>query len=114
MIDTENGAVLQRTIELCETIVNDPGFSALRKNLDAFTEDAGVQAQYQELSEAGAQLQRKQQMGMPLEDAEIRAFEAKRETFLSSPVAQGYVDAQQAVQKVRDTVSRYVARTFEL
>jgi hypothetical protein len=70
--------------------------------------------QYQELSDRGAMLQHKQQTGTPLEMAEIADFEKRREAFLNSPVAQGFLEAQQAIQTVQESVSQFVAKTFEL
>ena len=112
--NTEISAILEKTKELCQTILDQPDFQTIRRQVDAFTADENVKVQYQELNERGAKLQYQQQMGAPLDMQEITDFEAQREAFLNNPVAQGFIDAQQAIQNVRESVSQYVAKTFEL
>src|SRR6266446_2627868 len=111
---TENSTVLQKTRELCQAILDRPDFPMIRRQVDAFLADESIKTQYQELSDRGAMLQHKQQTGMPLDMAEIADFEKRREAFLGSPVAQGFLAAQQAMQTVQESVSQYVTKTFEL
>ena len=110
----DNAVVLQKTRELCQAILDRPDFSMIRRQVDAFMADASIQTQYQELSERGAMLQHKQQTGTPLDMAEIADFEKRREAFLNSPVAQGFLEAQQAMHSVQESVGQFVAKTFEL
>jgi len=112
--NAEDSRIIQKTRELCQTILDQPDFQTIRQRVDAFLSDDNAKLQYQDLSEKGAMLQNKQQMGAPLEMDEITDFEKRRETFLSNPVAQGFLDAQQAMHNVRESVSQYVAKTFEL
>src|SRR6266581_9308624 len=111
---TDNATVLQKTRELCQAILDQPDVPMIRRQVDAFLADESIKAQYQELSDRGAILQHKQQTGMPLDMAEIADFEKRREAFLGSPVAQGFLEAQQAMQTVQESVSQYVTKTFEL
>jgi len=111
---TENPLIQQKTIELCQAIIEQPDFQTIRRQVDAFLADESIKLQYQELSDRGAMLQHKQQTGMPLDMTEISDFEKRREAFLSSPVAQGFLDAQQAMQQVQESVNQYVTKTFEL
>jgi cell fate (sporulation/competence/biofilm development) regulator YlbF (YheA/YmcA/DUF963 family) len=114
MTDLENGAIALKTRELCQTIVDEPLFRDIRERLDAFMADSDAQAQYQELNELGSRLQQKQQMGVSTEGLEYEQFESKRVAFLNNPVAAGFLDAQESIYKVRETVTRHVMRTFEL
>ena len=111
---TDNTAVLQKTRELCQAILDQPDFPMIRRQVDSFLADESIKGQYQELSDRGAILQHKQQTGVPLDMTEIADFEKRREAFLSSPVAQGFLEAQQAMQTVQESVSQFVAKTFEL
>jgi cell fate (sporulation/competence/biofilm development) regulator YlbF (YheA/YmcA/DUF963 family) len=111
---TEKSVVLQKTRELCQAILEQPDFPMLRRQVDAFLADEGIKVQYQALSDRGAMLQHKQQTGMPLDMVEIADFEKQREAFLNNPVAQGFMEAQQAMQSVQESVSQFVAKTFEL
>jgi len=110
----ENPAILQKTRELCQAIIDQPDFEAIRRQVDAFLADENIKTQYQELSERSALLQHKQQTGMPLDMTEIADFEQRREAFLTSPVAQGFLAAQQAMQQVQESVGQYLAKTYEL
>jgi cell fate (sporulation/competence/biofilm development) regulator YlbF (YheA/YmcA/DUF963 family) len=114
MTTAANGAVLQKTLELCETIATQPDFVALRQHMDAFMADDGLKARYEELAEQSASLQHQQQHGQNLDAQEVSAFEAKRDAFLENPTARGFLNAQQSMRDVRETVTRYVTRTFEL
>lgn len=114
LANLEDGPVTRKTMELCEAIMSQPDFQVLRGQVDAFMADAEVQRQYEELSEQGALLQHKQQMGGMVDAVEINDFEQKREAFLRNPVARGFLDAQQLMHDVRETVARHVAKTFEL
>src|SRR5437867_11516769 len=111
---TDNSTVLQKTRELCQAILDQPDFPMIRRQVDAFLADESMKVQYQELSDRGTLLQHKQQTGMPLDMAEIADFEQRREAFLTHPVAQGFLAAQQAMQNVQESVSQYLAKTFEL
>jgi len=111
---TDNSIVLQKTRELCQAILDQPDFPMIRRQVDAFLADESIKVQYQELSDRGAMLHHKQQTGMPLDMAEIADFEKRREAFLNSPVAQGFLEAQQAMNTVQESVSQIVAKTYAL
>jgi cell fate (sporulation/competence/biofilm development) regulator YlbF (YheA/YmcA/DUF963 family) len=110
----EDPTILQKTRELCQAIIEQPNFEAIRRQVDAFLADEKIRTQYQELSECSALLQHKQQTGMPLDMTEIADFEQRRESFLNNPIAQGFLAAQQAMQHVQESVGQYVAKTYEL
>jgi cell fate (sporulation/competence/biofilm development) regulator YlbF (YheA/YmcA/DUF963 family) len=110
---TEN-AVIEKTRELCETILNQPEYQEIRKHVDAFMNDEQAQAAYQLLSSKGEYLQHKQAQNLPLSSEEIAEYEAHREQFFNNPVAKDFVGAQQSIHKMQETVTQYVAKTFEL
>jgi len=114
MSSIENGVLVQKTRDLCQAIIQQPEFVDIRQRIDAFMADSQAQAQYQELSELGGALRHKQQMGISTEGPDLDQFEQKREAFLNNPVATGFLDAQEHLHQMRETVSRYVTRTFEL
>ncbi len=110
----EESVVVQKTKELCQTILDQPEFQALRQRIDAFMADAPTRGQYDSLMVKGQLLQEKQQAGLPLDGGEITDFENLRETFLKNPIARGFLDAQEDMQKMQQSVSQYVSKTFEL
>jgi cell fate (sporulation/competence/biofilm development) regulator YlbF (YheA/YmcA/DUF963 family) len=111
---TEDTIVLQKTRELCRTIIEQPEFRTIRGNIDAFMADDEAKAQYQTVVEKGEYLQQKQQMGMPLDNNEIAEFEKNREALVNNPVAKAFLDAQNEIHKMQESVGQYVSKTFEL
>jgi len=114
MINGHDTAVMRKTLELCETIVQQPEFQSLRQRIDAFLADEDAKQQYETVVEKSHELQHKQQQAMPLSEAEINEFELNRKALIENPVAKGFLDAQQEMQTVQQTVTRYVAKTFEI
>ena len=113
IVQTE-GIILQKTRELCESIVQQPEFQSIRQQVDSFMADPKAQQMYESLSEKGRHLQHKQQQGLQLAPAEISAFDAEREAFFGNPVAKGFVDAQEVMQHMQEEIQQYVSKTFEL
>ena len=110
----EESPIIQKTWELCQAILDQPDFHALRRQIDTFMTNEDAKAQYQYLSEKGEYLQQKQQIGSPLTPEEIADFERNREVFLNNPVARDFLDAQQSMHKLQESVHQYVTKTFEL
>jgi cell fate (sporulation/competence/biofilm development) regulator YlbF (YheA/YmcA/DUF963 family) len=111
---TEDSVIVRKTLELCQTILDQDEFQSVRKNIDAFMGDATAQSQYQEVVEKGNLLQQKQQSGAPMTGEEISAFEQQRDQLLNNPVAKGFLEAQEAMNKVQSSVNDYLTKTFEL
>jgi len=110
----EETLINRKTRELCQAILDEPSMRAVRERIDAFMADENTRAQYDGLVAKGQALQQKQQMSVPLTGAEISAFEEDREALLKNPVARGFVDAQQEMHEVRESIHRSVNKTFEL
>jgi cell fate (sporulation/competence/biofilm development) regulator YlbF (YheA/YmcA/DUF963 family) len=111
---TEETAIIQQTKELCQTIIDQPEFRQIRMRIDAFMGDDNAKSQYQLVMEKGDELQQKQQMGVPLDNAEIAEFEKNRELLLNNAVAANFLTAQQQMHKIQESVMQYVSKTFEL
>lgn len=111
---TEETAIIQRTKELCQTIIDQPEFRQIRTRIDAFMGDDAAKGQYQLVMEKGDSLQHKQQSGLPLDNDEIAEFEKNRELLLNNPVAANFLTAQQQMHKIQESVMQYVSKTFEL
>jgi cell fate (sporulation/competence/biofilm development) regulator YlbF (YheA/YmcA/DUF963 family) len=107
-------ALTQKTIELCQAILDSSEFQAMRKDIETFLANDKVRGEYDTLVSKGQGLQQKQQSGIPLQADEIEEFEKSREAFISNPVAQGFLDAQEGIEAMQKTVKKYVAKTFEL
>ena len=107
-------AVLQKTKELCQTILDQPNMQSIRQRIDAFMGDNQTRTQYENLVNKGDQLQQKQQSSMPLTGEEIADFEQNRDALLQNPVARGFLDAQEELHEVQQSVQKYVHKTLEL
>jgi len=114
IMTTTQDTVQQKTRELCQAIVDQPEFHEMRRQIEAFMGDEAAKTQYQTVIEKGEMLQHKQQMGAPLSNDEIVAFEKDRDALVSNPVARGFLDAQQQMHKVQESVGQYLSKTFEL
>ncbi len=114
METTTENIVIEKTRELCQTILDQPEYQAIRSQVDAFLADEKAQEQYQSLSSKGEYLQHKQAQSLPLSGEEIAEYESHREAFFGNPVARDFVGAQQAIHKMQETVAQYVAKTYEL
>lgn len=110
----EENVITQKTRELCQALLDQPDVRAMRQKIDAFLANDQVRGQYDALMMKGQMLQQKQQAGMQLDRAEIDAFEKLRESFLNDPVAKGFLDAQEDMNKMQQSVANYVTKTFEL
>ena len=115
-VDTQqrHDAILDKTVELCETILNQPFFEDQRKSIDAFMADEPLQAQYAQVIELSEGLDQKQAQGIALEASDVQKFEDERDRLLANPKAEGFIIAQREIHKVQETIGAYVAKTFEL
>src|SRR5437868_768491 len=111
---TADSLIVEKTRELCQTIVEQPEFQSIRQRIDTFMANDAAKLQYQTVMEKGEMLQHKQQMGLPVNAEEIADFEGNRDALINNPVARDFLDAQQAMHKMQESVGQYVAKTFEL
>jgi len=106
--------VMQKTRELCQTILDQPTMQAIRQRIDAFMGDDKTRSDYENLVNKGQALQEKQQNSVPLTGEEIADFEQHRDALLQNPVARGFLDAQDELHQVQKSVQHYVSKTLEL
>jgi len=111
---TTEDTVMQKTRELCQTLLDQPSMQALRQQIDTFMGDEPARAQYETLVNKGQALQQKQQLSMALTQEEITDFEQHREALLKNPVARGFLDAQEELHQVQQSIHQYVNKTLEL
>lgn len=111
---TWNSSVTDKIQDLCQTVLDGAWFTSIQARMDAFQKDGDAQARIQAVNEKGEFLQHKQSQGLPIAPDEIAEFERLREDFFSNPVARGFVEAQEEVHEMKNTVERHLAKTFEL
>jgi len=110
----EETPVMQKTRELCQTILDQPNMQSIRQRIDAFMGDDKTKAHYDELVQKGQNLQQKQQMAVALTGEEIADFEKHRDSLMNNPVARNFLDAQEELHQVQQSVHQYVNKTLEL
>ncbi len=110
----EETSVLQKTKELCQAILDQPNMQSIRQRVDAFMADEKARAAYDVVMSKGQALQQKQQMSLPLSGDEITDFESHREALFNNPVARGFLDAQEELHQVQESIHTYVNKTLEL
>jgi cell fate (sporulation/competence/biofilm development) regulator YlbF (YheA/YmcA/DUF963 family) len=110
----EETLIAQKTRELCQAILDEPSMKAVRQRMDTFMADVETRALYDSLVAKGQALQQKQQSSTPLTGEEISDFEQRRDTLLKNPVASGFLDAQQELHQVQESIHKYVNKTIEL
>ena len=113
-LTAEDSIVLQKTRELCQTILDHPDFQSVRKSIDTFMADDKAKNDYQSLVEKSEELNHKQHHGERLSQEEISAYEAQRESVINNPVAAEFIRAQQEVHGIQESVNRYLSKTIEL
>ena len=109
----EENPVTQKTRELCQAIVDLPNLRAARQRIDAFLSNAAARGQYESLIAKGQTLQEKQQNSVPLDGTEIADFEKQRDALLATPVARGFLDAQEELHDLQHSIQKFVSKTLE-
>ena len=106
--------VMSKTKELCDAIAEDIEFVTLQGQVERFLADDDAKLKYQSLHERGEELHNKQQAGVELSDTEIQEFEGARESLFANEVASDFMDAQQSLQTLQKTITKYIGMTLEL
>ena len=110
----EETPIMRKTRELCETILEQPDMQAVRQRISAFMADEKTRTQYEDLVNKGQELQQKQQMSQQLSGEEISSFEQQRDSLLRNPIARNFLDAQDEMHRIQDSIHKFVSKTFEL
>jgi cell fate (sporulation/competence/biofilm development) regulator YlbF (YheA/YmcA/DUF963 family) len=110
----EKSTVMSKTRELCDTIASDSEYQTLLKKVEVFLGDDEARTTYQAGHQKGQELNQKQQSGLQLAESEISEFESARSQLLENPVASEFLQAQQSLETLQNSVSRMVGMTLEL
>ena len=110
----QDSAINEKTRELCQTILDQPQMRSARQRIETFVADEKAREQYEGLMAKGQALQQKQQRSQQLTGEEISQFEKEREALLSNPVARGFLEAQEEMHHVHQSINQFVSKTLEL
>jgi cell fate (sporulation/competence/biofilm development) regulator YlbF (YheA/YmcA/DUF963 family) len=110
----QDSAINEKTRELCQTILDQPQMRSARQRIETFVADEKARTQYEGLMAKGQALQQKQQRSQQLSGEEISQFEKEREALLNNPVARGFLEAQEEMHHVHQSINQFVSKTLEL
>ncbi len=113
-IIAEDSSVMAKTRELCETIISDQEFTSLQEKMENFYGNEEASLQFQSLQELGDGLNQKQQAGVQLGEAEIKEFDDRKSELFKNAVVTDFLQAQQEIQVLQQSVSKYIGLTLEL
>jgi len=107
-------AIVDKTRELCQLILSQPAFRDSRKDIHAFLDNEEAQELYRDIAQRGRELEEKQMQGQTPDPAALETFEKKRFEFMENEIAKNFIEAQQMMNEVQETVNTYVNKSFEL
>ena len=113
-IIADDSSVMVKTRELCETILSDSEFTSMKDKMENFYGNEEACLQFQSLQELGDGLNQKQQAGVQLGEAEIKEFDDRKSELFKNAVVTEFLQAQQELQVLQQSVSQYVGMTLEL
>lgn len=113
-LKTKETPIIEKTRELCETIVEQPMFQKILADIEAFLADNQARSVYESLIEKQQFLIERQQQGHELTEAEIADYESERDVLMGNTVATAFIEAREQIQKVQNSIGQYVSKTFEL
>jgi cell fate (sporulation/competence/biofilm development) regulator YlbF (YheA/YmcA/DUF963 family) len=113
-VTVEDTIIVQKTKELCQSILDHPDFQNVRKNIDLFLADEKAKDAYQALIERGEELHHKQHQGVKLSEQEVDAYQKQREGVVNNPLTANFLRAQQEVNGIQESINKYLSKTFEL
>lgn len=114
LITSTKTPVIEKMEELCAVLLQQPMFRDIKSSMDAFMADEAAQNQYQGLLDKQDLLQGKQQRGLSLTTEEIDDFEQERESLFANDTIRKFIESQNQVQKLHDTLNKYLGKTIEL
>jgi cell fate (sporulation/competence/biofilm development) regulator YlbF (YheA/YmcA/DUF963 family) len=99
--------------ELCQSLLEDPNLKEVFSSIDSFMEDDEAKGLFSEMQTKGESLQMKQQSGVELTAGEVEEYNKIREKMLENDTANAFVQAQESIQSVHQTLGNWVSLVFE-
>ena len=110
----ESSSIVDKTRDLCKSIVEDDNFKKLQGEVEAFLNDDAAKLQYQSVHQRGQELHQKQASGVELSKTEISEFESAREALLDNDLVNSFLSAKQELEGLQRMVGQYVGMTLEM
>jgi len=108
-----NSAILDKTRELCELLLQSREYRESASKIEAFFANESAQADYRSFAELGEQLHQKQSAGQ-LTEADVAGYDAKLQSLKSDPVTGEFMAAEETLNGMVRQISKLVGKTLEL
>jgi cell fate (sporulation/competence/biofilm development) regulator YlbF (YheA/YmcA/DUF963 family) len=112
--EIDNNTIIEKTKELCQTIVAHPGMASIHQRINAFLSDADARLQFETVMSKGQSLQEKQGRGLPPDNTEVADFEKHRDMLLKNSVAHAFLGAREELHGIQHSIQKYISKTLEL
>ena len=99
--------------DLCQALLEDEKLKGVFASIDAFMENDPSKELFSQMQTKGEELQTKQQAGIELTAGEVEEYNKLREKMLDDPAAKAFVEAQESIQSVHQTIGSWVSLVFE-
>ena len=98
---------------LCQSLLDDPELKDVFGAIDAFMADDAAKEAFTAMQNKAETLQMKQQSGLELSAGEVEDYNKTRDAMLDNEVAKAFVDAQERINSVHQTVGSWMSMVFE-
>ena len=109
----DDSSVMEKTKDLCSSIVEHPDFGLLQEKVEAFLSDDAARLQFQSVQERGEELHQKQHAGVELGESEVKAWETARAELLENDKIRVFLEARNQLETLQMTIGKYVGMTME-
>lgn len=113
-IISDQSPVIEKTKELCQLITENSEYKTLIATVESFLSNDEARMLYQSVHERSEELRDKQRAGVELADSEVEAFKEVRAQMESNDTVMGFLAAQDELQLVQSSISKYIGMTLEL
>lgn len=110
----DDSVVMEKTKELCASIVGHPDFGLLQEKVEEFLGDDGARLQFQSVQELGMELHQKQHAGIELSEREVADWEAARAAMMHNDLVRSFMEARGQLETLQRAIGKYVGMTLEL
>jgi len=110
----DDSSVMEKTKDLCSSIVEHPDFGLLQEKVESFLSDDAARLQFQSVQERGEELHQKQHAGVELAESEVKDWETARGELLENDMIRVFLEARNQLETLQMTIGKYVGMTMEL
>ncbi len=110
----ETATYEEKTRDLCEAILVDPKLKAAFSDIESFQADKEAQEIFNAVAQKEQELGAKQQAGVELTAGEVEDYKKLVSAVEGNQVANGFLQAQQMMHEIQNTVNTWIGMTMEL